>query len=186
MDEISSLPYFYQNNKSYNVLFFAGSLSSSSLNKMIEEVIKKEKNNNIHLFVISGDKNYETLKNLENEHVTIIKYEKNMIALMQKMDFIIMRAGATSISEIISLNKLSLLIPSPNVKHNHQYLNAKYLFDKKAAFMIEEKDVSSEEIIMLIDEVKNNLELQIEMKANLNKLKKGNVCENILLKIQNE
>ena len=186
MDEISSLPYFYQNNKSYNVLFFAGSLSSSSLNKMIEEVIKKEKNNNIHLFVISGNKNYENLKNLENEHVTIIKYEKNMIALMQKMDFIIMRAGATSISEIISLNKLSLLIPSPNVKHNHQYLNAKYLFDKKAAFMIEEKDVSSDEIIMLIDEVKNNLELQIEMKANLNKLKKGNVCENILLKIQNE
>lgn len=186
MDEVSSLPYFYQNNKSYNVLFFAGSLSSSSLNKIIKEVIKKGTNNNIHLFVISGNKNYENLKNLENEHVTIIKYEKNMITLMQKMDFIIMRAGATSISEIISLNKLSLLIPSPNVKHNHQYLNAKYLFDKKAAFMIEEKDVSSDEIIMLIDEVKNNYDLQIEMKSNLNKLKKENVCENILLKIQNE
>ena len=183
MDEVSSLPYFYQNNKSYNVLFFAG---SSSLNKIIKEVIKKGTNNNIHLFVISGNKNYENLKNLENEHVTIIKYEKNMITLMQKMDFIIMRAGATSISEIISLNKLSLLIPSPNVKHNHQYLNAKYLFDKKAAFMIEEKDVSSDEIIMLIDEVKNNYDLQIEMKSNLNKLKKENVCENILLKIQNE
>ena len=186
MDEVSSLPYFYQNNKSYNVLFFAGSLSSSSLNKIIKEVIKKGTNNNIHLFVISGNKNYENLKNLENEHVTIIKYEKNMITLMQKVDFIIMRAGATSISEIISLNKLSLLIPSPNVKHNHQYLNAKYLFDKKAAFMIEEKDVSSDEIIMLIDEVKNNYDLQIEMKSNLNKLKKENVCENILLKIQNE
>lgn len=186
MDEVSSLPYFYQNNKSYNVLFFAGSLSSSSLNKIIKEVIKKGTNNNIHLFVISGNKNYENLKNLENEHVTIIKYEKNMITLMQKMDFIIMRAGATSISEIISLNKLSLLIPSPNVKHNHQYLNAKYLFDKKAAIMIEEKDVSSDEIIMLIDEVKNNYDLQIEMKSNLNKLKKENVCENILLKIQNE
>ena len=186
MDEVSSLPYFYQNNKSYNVLFFAGSLSSSSLNKIIKEVIKKGTNNNIHLFVISGNKNYENLKNLENEHVAIIKYEKNMITLMQKMDFIIMRAGATSISEIISLNKLSLLIPSPNVKHNHQYLNAKYLFDKKAAFMIEEKDVSSDEIIMLIDEVKNNYDLQIEMKSNLNKLKKENVCENILLKIQNE
>ena len=79
----------------------------------------------------------------------------------------------------------TFLIPSPNVKHNHQYLNAKYLFDKKAAFMIEEKDVSSDEIIMLIDEVKNNLELQIEMKTNLNKLKKGNVCENILLAIEN-
>jgi len=186
MDEVSSLPYFYQNNKSYNVLFFAGSLSSSSLNKIIKEVIKKGTNNSIHLFVISGNKNYENLKNLENEHVTIIKYEKNMITLMQKMDFIIMRAGATSISEIISLNKLSLLIPSPNVKHNHQYLNAKYLFDKKAALMIEEKDVSSDEIIMLIDEVKNNYDLQIEMKSNLNKLKKENVCENILLKIQNE
>ncbi len=186
MDEVSSLPYFYQNDKSYNVLFFAGSLSSSSLNKMIEEVIKKEMNNNIHLFVISGNKNYETLKKFENKHITIIKYEKNMIELMQKMDFIIMRAGATSISEIISLNKLSLLIPSPNVKHNHQYLNAKYLFDKKAAFMIEEKDVNSDEIIMLIEEVKNNLELQIEMKNNLNKLKKGNVSENILLAIRNE
>lgn len=186
MDEINYLPYHYQNDKSYNVLFFAGSLSSSSLNKMIEEVIKKEMNNNIHLFVISGNKNYETLKKFENKHITIIKYEKNMIELMQKMDFIIMRAGATSISEIISLNKLSLLIPSPNVKHNHQYLNAKYLFDKKAALMIEEKDVSSDEIIMLIDEVKNNYDLQIEMKSNLNKLKKENVCENILLKIQNE
>ena len=51
--------------------------------------------------------------------------------------------------------------------------------------MIEEKDVNSDEIIMLIEEVKNNLELQIEMKTNLNKLKKGNVSESILLAIEN-
>ena len=51
--------------------------------------------------------------------------------------------------------------------------------------MIEEKDVNSDEIIMLIEEVKNNLELQIEMKNNLNKLKKGNASKNILLAIEN-
>lgn len=43
---------------------------------------------------------------------------------MSSADIIISRAGASTISEILALNKPSILIPSPYVANNHQYYNA--------------------------------------------------------------
>ena len=43
---------------------------------------------------------------------------------MKDAYLIISRAGASTISEILSLKVPSILIPSPYVANNHQYYNA--------------------------------------------------------------
>ena len=93
---------------------------------------------------------------------------------MKSADCIVSRAGASSISEIIALKKLSILIPSPYVANNHQFFNALELAKNKAAVMIEEsalnKDVLKKEINELVNE--KYLEKQLNMQLRLSKLSK--------------
>ena len=62
-----------------------------------------------------------------------------MISLMKKCDVLVSRSGATTISEIVTLGIPTILIPSPYVPNNHQYINAMDLVNEDAAILIEEK-----------------------------------------------
>ena len=71
-------------------------------------------------------------------------------------DLVICRSGAISIGEITALGLCSILIPSPNVTHNHQYYNALSLSERGAAFLVEEKDMSADLIYNKALELKSN------------------------------
>jgi UDP-N-acetylglucosamine--N-acetylmuramyl-(pentapeptide) pyrophosphoryl-undecaprenol N-acetylglucosamine transferase len=74
---------------------------------------------------------------------------------MAEADVVIARAGASTISEIIQLEKAAILVPYALAKDNHQYYNAKYLVDNKAAIMITERELSPNH---LANQLKNLLE----------------------------
>ena len=75
---------------------------------------------------------------------------------MKKTDIMVSRAGASTLSEIISLKVPSILIPSPYVPNNHQFKNAKDLIDKDAAILIEEKDLKGDILVRSIDNLIND------------------------------
>ena len=77
----------------------------------------------------------------------------------------------TSLSEVIALDVPTILIPSPFVANNHQYINASDLIKNEAAIMIEEKDLKGDIIIEKIDEVINDDIRLHKIKENLKKLK---------------
>lgn len=77
---------------------------------------------------------------------------------MSAADLVIGRAGASSLSEIEALGKASVLIPSPYVAENHQYHNAMALVNRNAARILEEKDLTSDSLNKLIDELLSNKE----------------------------
>ena len=81
-------------------------------------------------------------------------------------DLLVSRAGASTISEITAIGLPTILVPSPYVTHNHQYLNAKDLEDVGACKIVEEKDFSSEKLIPVIDEVINDTKLYRKMSDN--------------------
>ena len=60
---------------------------------------------------------------------------------MKKCDLMVTWAGASTLSEIIALKVPSIIIPSPFVANNHQYINALDIVKKDAGTMIEEKDL---------------------------------------------
>ena len=72
---------------------------------------------------------------------------------MKKADIMVSRAGASALSEIIALKIPSILIPSPYVPDNHQYKNAIDLVNKKAAILLEEKDLVGDILVRKIDEI---------------------------------
>ena len=55
-----------------------------------------------------------------------------------------LRSGAGTINDIIQSQIPSILVPLPHSIYNHQYINAKYLIDRHAAQLVEEKDLGSD------------------------------------------
>ena len=64
-----------------------------------------------------------------------------------KSDLVVSRSGAHTVSEIIALQKPSLLIPIPWVSHNEQYENAKMVKDLGLAYILNEKDITPENLV---------------------------------------
>ena len=94
-----------------------------------------------------------------------------MTRIMKNTDLIVTRSGASTLSEIIALNLPSILIPSPYVPNNHQYVNAMDLVGANSAVLIEEKNLDSKKLVREIDELLDDEKRLKEMKNNLNKLK---------------
>ena len=87
------------------------------------------------------------------KNIKIIPYYDDLSSIIKVSDLVISRAGASTISEILSLNKPSILIPSPYVANNHQYYNALELKEKGLSYMIEQKDLTTKSLNTAIDYV---------------------------------
>ncbi len=73
-------------------------------------------------------------------------YIDNMPVVMAAADLVICRAGASTIGELTALGKPAILVPSPFVAANHQYKNAKVLYDRGGVELVEEKDCTGENL----------------------------------------
>ncbi|MEG0506766.1 MAG: undecaprenyldiphospho-muramoylpentapeptide beta-N-acetylglucosaminyltransferase [Longicatena sp.] len=161
------------------ILVVMGSLGSTSINEIMKEALPQVDTKYQILFV-SGKNNYEEMKKFNPaSNIIVVDYVKQL-AIMEKVDLIICRAGATTAAEITALGTPSILIPSPYVAHNHQFYNANVLVENKAALMIEEKDLNPTTLKENITKIMENKELQATMKENALKLGKPNACADIL------
>ena len=174
--------YFEQLGLSYEkplILVVMGSLGSTSINDIMKDVLPQVDDGYQILFV-TGKNNYQEMKKqLHAKHVVVVDYVKQL-EIMERVDLIICRAGATTAAEITALGTPSILIPSPYVAHNHQCYNASVLVDKKAAFMIEEKDLNAQSLKQKIDMIMSNKELRKTMRNHALALGKPNASRDIL------
>lgn len=118
-------------NLNKKVLFIiGGSQGATEINNIIiTSIYKLNKDMLKNLFIIhqTGKNDYERIKKFYNEigiNAIVFDYSFNFIDYYSASDFIISRAGASSLYEIIYLNKNALIIPLKNVANNHQESNA--------------------------------------------------------------
>ena len=153
-------------------LFVMGSLGSSKVNEFLVDTMKLFNNKKYEILYVTGKNDYDEISKKEfSDNVKVVPYIENMTRIMKNTDLIVTRSGASTLSEIIALNLPSILIPSPYVPNNHQYINAMDLVNEDAAILIEEKNLNGEELVEKIDKLLNNDNRLNEIKNNLNKLK---------------
>ena len=154
------------------VLFVMGSLGSEKMNNILIKTMQLFDKKEYEVLFITGKDYYEQIKEIKfPKNVHVEPYIENLIRVMKKTDLMVSRAGASTLSEIISLNLPSILIPSPYVTNNHQFKNAKDLIDNEAAVLIEEKDLNNEYLVKTIDNLINDEEKLNKIKENLNEFK---------------
>jgi len=78
---------------------------------------------------------------------------QNMEELMNISNVIVARSGAMTITEIANLGKPSILIPLPNVSHDHQLYNAKVLQNVGAADIILDNELTGENLNANIEKI---------------------------------
>ncbi len=163
------------NNQKITLLFTMGSLGSETVNKVIEQYILN--NNDYNIIYISGSNVKSKIK--ESELVKVYSFYNPLSDLIRSSDLIISRAGASTLSEIIALNKPSIIIPSPYVANNHQYKNAKKIYQNKACEMILEKELNLTQLTLKIRNLTTNENAYNEMKNNLKKFENKDSFEKI-------
>ncbi|MCI8271580.1 MAG: undecaprenyldiphospho-muramoylpentapeptide beta-N-acetylglucosaminyltransferase [Erysipelotrichaceae bacterium] len=166
------------------ILIVMGSLGSTSVNEMMSDALLHYQED-AQILYVSGKQNYEQMKKkFSNPNIRVVDYV-DQLAILPQVDFLICRAGATTLAEITALGKPSILIPSPYVAHNHQYYNASVLVEHKAAMMIEEKNFSAELLLHDMKQLLYNKKLREEMGVHARELGFPDACSDMLRVIQN-
>ena len=144
------------------ILVFGGSQGARRINQAIIDIIKDEKNKNYQMIWATGPKQYDVIKEeLENYNINInhvknmkiVPYIYNMEEMMNVADLIVARSGAMTITEISNLGKTSILIPLPNVSHDHQLYNAKVLQKVGGAEIILDNELNGNNLNEKIEEI---------------------------------
>ena len=135
------------------ILSFGGSLGANLINQVILEVIKMNKYFHIHSSGKNNKNFNEELNKMKLKNAYISEYIYNMQEFMNVADIVICRSGAMTLSELSSLGKKAILIPSPNVTNNHQYYNALSYTKKFKSSIIEEKNLTPEKLTSEIDKL---------------------------------
>lgn len=175
------------------VLVFGGSQGAKKINDAIVEIIKNKKNTNYQIIWATGPKQYDIIKeelkkssiDIENLlNIKVLPYIYNMEEMMNNVDIIVARSGAMTITEISNLGKPSILVPLPNVSHNHQLYNAKVLENVKAAKIILNDELDGEKLNKVITEIAESPEKMKEMGKNALKVSTTDVEEKIYEEIK--
>lgn len=167
------------------IIIVMGSLGSGPVNEKIVEFLKDFKDKDKEVLFIGGKQYYEKLTKVKfGDNVKVVEFYNDLPALMKDADLLITRAGASTLSEILSVKIPSIIIPSPYVANNHQYYNALDFKNNKLGEMLEEKELSTESLREKIDCVldENNYK---EMKKALNDTKVQPSCDIMYKEIEN-
>jgi UDP-N-acetylglucosamine--N-acetylmuramyl-(pentapeptide) pyrophosphoryl-undecaprenol N-acetylglucosamine transferase len=125
------------------LLVLGGSLGSRRINQLIDKELDFI-TSSVQVIWQCGKMYYETYKNISRPGVQVHQFINRMDLAYSAADFVISRAGASSISELCLVGKPVLFIPSPHVAEDHQRKNAQAVVDKDAALMITEDRLERE------------------------------------------
>ncbi|MDA8947861.1 undecaprenyldiphospho-muramoylpentapeptide beta-N-acetylglucosaminyltransferase [Flavobacteriaceae bacterium] len=175
--------FFGLDPKKQTLAIIGGSLGARRVNELISDHLDFIQSFDLQVLWQCGALYYDQYKKKVKDGVVIHSFINEMQQFYSAADLIISRAGAGSLSELCNVGKPLLLIPSPNVTANHQYHNASALEKKKAAFVIEEKNLETD-----FKEVFRTLVLDIDiqkrMHNQLKSLAKPNAASSIVKEIR--
>ena len=153
------------------VVVVMGSLGSTTMNEKIKDLIPGFQDKSYQVLIITGKAYFDSFNELSlPENVKVVPFMDKLINLLKDSDLIVSRAGASTIAEITAIGLPAILVPSPYVTGNHQYLNAKELEDAGACTIVSEDNFSRKKIILEIDRLFDNVDIYNQMRESSKKL----------------
>lgn len=182
-NRVEAKQFFKLNEAKKTVLILGGSLGAKRINELVEENLEFFQKQNVQLIWQCGKLYYNQYKKYDvNENVQVHQFLNNMNFAYAAADFVISRAGASSVSELCIVGKPTIFIPSPNVAEDHQTKNAKAIEDKNGAILIKEKDL--EQFSEVFKNLISNTDKQKELSRNIKTLALPNATNDIVNEIE--
>jgi UDP-N-acetylglucosamine--N-acetylmuramyl-(pentapeptide) pyrophosphoryl-undecaprenol N-acetylglucosamine transferase len=174
-----AIKYFNLDPAKKTLLILGGSLGARRVNQLIEKELDFFASQNVQIIWQCGKFYLDEYKKYDSNKVQVLAFIDRMDLVYAAADFVISRAGASSVSELSIVGKPVLFIPSPNVAEDHQTKNAQSIVDKKGALMIKESELD-ENFISVFSNLVADENLQKQLSENLKKLAKVNATKDIV------
>ena len=157
----------------FSMLIIGGSQGAKKFDDLFKtDLIRLSKNFKIRLFHQTSNQNLKDLKNFYYDNSIssqVFTYTNHLHRIIKKCDFVITRSGASTINELVFLEKPFLAIPFPFAKDDHQYYNAKYYVEKKLGWLIRESKVKKNFLYKFVKNLIKNKKLLSQKKKNMHK-----------------
>jgi UDP-N-acetylglucosamine--N-acetylmuramyl-(pentapeptide) pyrophosphoryl-undecaprenol N-acetylglucosamine transferase len=136
------------------VLVVGGSLGAAALNDAVPRALALlPADARPHVVHQSGAKHVEQLRTnyaAAGVQATLVPFIEDMAAAYADADLVVCRAGATTVAELAAAGAASVLVPFPFAVDDHQTTNARYLADRGAAVLVQQRDLSPERLAEML------------------------------------
>jgi UDP-N-acetylglucosamine--N-acetylmuramyl-(pentapeptide) pyrophosphoryl-undecaprenol N-acetylglucosamine transferase len=188
-----AIKYFNLDASKKTLLVLGGSLGARRVNQLIEKELPLFDSLNVQIIWQCGkfyfdqynkyniNANQQLTTNIPKPttNIQVLAFIDRMDLVYAAADFVISRAGASSVSELSIVGKPVLFIPSPNVAEDHQTKNAKAIVDRKGALMLKESELDEKFNTVFSDLIANE-NLQKQLSKSIKKLAKIHATSNIV------
>lgn len=136
---------------------FGGSLGAQILNDVVPEALARipAEHRPVVLHQTGRGRDAEVRAHYEKLGVAaeVVPFIDDMAARYRESDLVICRSGATSCSELCAAGAAAVLVPFIAKTTKHQLGNARYLAERKAAWLVEQPEFTPEKVAALIEGV---------------------------------
>jgi UDP-N-acetylglucosamine--N-acetylmuramyl-(pentapeptide) pyrophosphoryl-undecaprenol N-acetylglucosamine transferase len=143
---------FQERQGPLRLLVVGGSLGAQALNEVMPKALSLLESRPLVVHQ-AGEKHLDALK----AHYAAAGVQGELVAFIDDMarryaeaDLVICRAGAVTIAELSAGGMASILVPFPYAVDDHQSANARFLSERGAAILIQQRDLSPERLAELI------------------------------------
>ena len=149
------------------ILVVGGSLGAQALNESVPKALAlmNERPQVVHQ---AGEKHLDALR----KHYAEAGVKGELVAFIDDMarryaeaDLVICRAGAVTIAELSAGGMASILVPFPHAVDDHQTANARFLADRGAAVLLQQRDLTPQKLAQMIQGLDRGSLLDMARKA---------------------
>lgn len=129
------------------IAFFGGSQGALAINNFALKVAPKLNEMGIKIVHQTGKNDFLRVKNEYLKlgiNADVFDFSKDILEKMKEADFCVSRSGASTLFELCANCLPTFFIPFKYAAQNHQYYNAKALFDKDLCYLQNEDDLDIE------------------------------------------
>jgi UDP-N-acetylglucosamine--N-acetylmuramyl-(pentapeptide) pyrophosphoryl-undecaprenol N-acetylglucosamine transferase len=136
------------------IIFLGGSQGATAINNFALKIAPILKEKNINIIHQSGKNDYDRVKKAYEQmqiEVELFDFSTEILNYMDKADFAISRSGASTLWELCALGMPALYVPYPYAAADHQYHNAKFLFDDNLCLLSRQNDLDEKILGQILD-----------------------------------
>jgi UDP-N-acetylglucosamine--N-acetylmuramyl-(pentapeptide) pyrophosphoryl-undecaprenol N-acetylglucosamine transferase len=149
------------------ILVVGGSLGARALNEAMPRALALLENRPLVVHQ-AGEKHLDALR----QHYKDAGVQGELVAFIDDMarryaeaDLVVCRAGAVTVAELSAGGMASILVPFPHAVDDHQTANGKFLADRGAAILIQQRDLTPQALAQRIQGLDRSRLLEMARQA---------------------
>jgi len=149
------------------ILVVGGSLGAQALNEAMPRALALLENRPLVVHQ-AGEKHLDALrKHYKDAGVQgeLVAFIDDMARRYAEADLVVCRAGAVTVAELSAGGMASILVPFPHAVDDHQTANGKFLADRGAAILIQQRDLTPQTLAQRIQSLDRSRLLEMARQA---------------------